>query len=89
MHERFGKSFRAFQLRGCFRGSKNFHGMRTKLIHNACGQWGLRPHHREIDFFLLRPFAQCLHIGDRHIDQIGVARCAAISWRYKHFLNAL
>ena len=62
--------------------------MRTKLIDNTRGQWRLWAYHRQIYFFLLRPFAQCLHVGDGHIEQIGIARRTAIAWGHIHFLNA-
>ena len=66
LHEGFGKCLGAFKLRGSLRRAKNAQPVGAEFIDHAGRQRRLRTDHGQLDFFLLRPFAQGFDVGDRH-----------------------
>jgi len=81
LHEVFGKSLGAFQLRGRLGRAKHPQAMLAKLIHQASGQRLFRPNHCKCYFFCSSPSTQRLRISDIYVNKPGikggtsVARC--------------
>ena len=64
LHESFGKYLGTLQLGRSPGGPENSQAVRTELVDDALRKRTFRTDHGQADFFLLRPGAQLVKVGD-------------------------
>ena len=79
LHESFGESFGALQLRSRLRGAEHMQTLVAKQVHQTVGQWGLWANNREVDGIVPRPSTQLDLVCDVQVDKFAVYSCTAIT----------
>ena len=87
LHERFGKSLGALELRCCLRRPKDAQAVGPKVVHHATGQRAFGANHGERNLVFNRPVAQGGYVGNGQVFQAGVERGAAVARRHINHLH--